>query len=296
VLYSICQEGALHIEIIETLRGLSARRNLYGGKVEKVSSADGTSIAYRRSGTGAPLVLVHGTGGTYSRWAPIVPALEKHYTVYAVDRRGRGESGDPSAYNMEREFEDVAAVVDAIGEPVNLFGHSFGGICSLEAAKLTQHVHRLVLYEPPIPVGSVQIYPEGVIDRLQALLDAGDRERVLTTFMGEVVRMLPQEISLSKSMAAWPARVATAHTLPRELRAHEGYRFEPEGFKTLTIPTLLLVGGDSPQFFRAAIETLHQTLPDSRVAILPGQQHIAMETAPDLLVQEVLAFLLGAAM
>jgi pimeloyl-ACP methyl ester carboxylesterase len=264
--------------------------------VEKVRSADGTSIAYERSGAGAPLVLVHGTGGTYSRWAPIVPALEKQFTVYAVDRRGCGESGDASAYNMEREFEDVAAVVDAIGEPANLFGHSFGGICSLEAAMRTQHVYRLVLYEPPIPVASVQIYPEGVIDRLQALLDAGDREGVLTTFMSEVVRMLPHEIELSKSMPAWPARVAAAHTLPRELRAHEGYRFEPSRFKALTIPTLLLVGGESPHFFRAAIDSLHQTLPNSRIVILPGQQHIAMETAPDLLVREVLAFLLGAAM
>ena len=199
--------------------------------MEKVRSADGTSIAYQRSGTGAPLVLVHGTGGTYSRWAPILPALEKHYTVYAVDRRGRGESGDAAAYNIEREFEDVAALVDAIGEPANLFGHSFGGICSLEAALHAQHVSRLVLYEPPIPVANVQIYPEGVIDRLQALLDAGDREGLLTIFMSEVVRMSPHEIELSKSMPAWPARVAAAHTLPRELRAHEGYCFEPEALQ-----------------------------------------------------------------
>jgi pimeloyl-ACP methyl ester carboxylesterase len=264
--------------------------------VEKVGSADGTSIAYQRSGAGAPLVLVHGTGGTYSRWAPIVPALEKHFTVYAVDRRGRGESGDATAYTIEREFEDVAALVKAIGEPANLFGHSFGGICSLEAALCAQHVSRLVLYEPPIPVANVPIYPEGIIDRLQALLDAGDREGLLTIFMSEVVRMLPYEIELSKSMSAWPARVAAAHTLPRELRAHEGYCFDPERFKSLSIPTLLLVGGESPHFFKEAIDTLRQTLPDSRVVILPGQQHIAMETAPDLLVREVLAFLLGPAM
>src|SRR5512136_1287001 len=134
--------------------------------MEKVSSADGTSIAYQRSGTGAPLVLVHGTGGTHSRWAPIVPALEKHFTVYAVDRRGRGESSDAAAYTIEREFEDVAALVKAIGEPANLFGHSFGGICSLEAALCAQHVSRLILYEPPIPVASAQIYPEGITDRL----------------------------------------------------------------------------------------------------------------------------------
>ena len=184
-------------------------------------------------------------------------------------------------------------MVDAIGEPANLFGHSFGGICSLEAALCTQHIYRLVLYEPPIPVVGIQIYPDAVIDRLQALLRAGDREGLLTIFMSDVVRMLPHEIELSKSMPAWPARVAAAHTLPRELRVHEGYRFKPSRFKALTIPTLLLVGGESPQFFKAAIETLHQTLPNSRIVILPGQQHIAMETAPDLLVREVSAFLLS---
>ena len=261
--------------------------------MEKLTSKDGTPIAYQRSGTGQPLVLVHGAGGTYSRWAPVLPALEKHFTVYAVDRRGRGESGDAAPYAITLEFDDIAALVDAIGETVNLLGHSFGGICALEAALLTPHIRRLVLYEPPIPIGGIQIYPEGIIDRLQGLLDAGNREGILTTFMGEVVRMLPHEIELTKSMAAWPARVAAAHTLPRELRAHEHYRFESERFAALTIPTLLLVGQDSPHFFRTAIDLLDATLPNSRVVVMPGQQHIAMESAPDLFVREVVSFLLA---
>jgi pimeloyl-ACP methyl ester carboxylesterase len=261
--------------------------------LEKVRSTDGTSIAFQRSGAGPPLLLVHGTGGTHSRWAPILRGLGRHFTVYAIDRRGRGESGDAADYAIEREFEDVASVVDAIGEPVNLFGHSYGAICSLEAALLTCHIRRLVLYEPPIPVRGVEIYPEGVIERLQKLLDAGDREGLLTTFMSDVVRMTPHEIEFSQSMPAWPARVAAAHTLPRELRSHEQYSFEPGRLKALTLPTLLLIGGESPKFFRAAIDLLHAALPCSRVTVLPGQQHIAMESAPELLVQELLAFLLS---
>ena len=105
------------------------------GRIKKVLSKDGTAIAYETIGEGAPLVLVHGTGGTRERWAPVVPALASHFTVYAMDRRGRGESQDGTAvYTIEREFEDVAALVDSIGTPVNLFGHSYGGICALEAS------------------------------------------------------------------------------------------------------------------------------------------------------------------
>src|SRR5918994_4256030 len=105
---------------------------------ESVTSLDGTPIAYWRSGEGPPLVLVHGTSADHSRWAPVLPAFEERFTVYAVDRRGRGESGDSEDYSIEREFEDVAAVVDSIEAPVNLLGHSYGAVCSLEAALITR--------------------------------------------------------------------------------------------------------------------------------------------------------------
>ena len=103
--------------------------------------------------------------------------------------------------------------------------------------------------------------------------------------------MPPPERPKIQVSPAGPARVAPAHTLPRELRAHEQYQFKADRFKGLTLPTLLMVGGDSPTFFKVAIDTLSATLPNCRVAILPGQQHIAMDTAPDLFIREVLAFL-----
>lgn len=259
--------------------------------MQKIRSQDGTPIAYQQTGAGEPLVLVHGMGGSYLRWAPVLPALEQQFTVYAVDRRGRGESVDTTDYAIEREFQDVATLVNSIGEGVNLLGHSFGGICALEAALLIPHLRSLILYEPPLPVPGVPIYPEGVIDRLEALLAAGDRVGVVTSFMREVVRMPAHELERFQASPAFPSRVAAAHTLPREMRAHEQYRFEPERFKSLNVPALLLVGGDSPQFFKAAIEALHATLPNNRIVLLPGQQHIAMDTATELFVQEVQAFL-----
>src|SRR5271168_4930213 len=106
----------------------------------------------------------------------------------AVDRRGRGASGDAHSYAIQREFEDVAAVVDSVGDGVHLLGHSFGAICSLEAILLTSQLRKVILYEPPIPVEGAPTYPEGIIDQLQAFLDAGDREGAIATFLREVVR------------------------------------------------------------------------------------------------------------
>ena len=259
--------------------------------MEKISSTDGTTIAYERTGSGMPLVLVHGTGGAYTRWAPIQPALEKHFSVYAIDRRGRGESTEVDSYAIEREFEDVAAVVDSTGEPVNLLGHSFGGICALEATLLTENLRKLVLYEPPIPIEEMPLYPEGVIERLQSLLDKGDREGVLTTFMLEVVEMPAHEFEVFQSSPAWPDRVAAAHTLPREVRAHEAYRFDADRFQDVDTPTLLLLGGDSPDFFKAVTAKLDAALSNTQIVEMPGQQHIAINTAPQMFADEVIKFL-----
>ena len=100
------------------------------------------AIAYRRSGEGPPLVLVHGTAADHSRWRPVLPALEERFTVHAIDRRGRGGSGDSDGYAVEREFEDIAAMVDSLGESVNVLGHSYGGLLALEAALLTRNVRQ----------------------------------------------------------------------------------------------------------------------------------------------------------
>ena len=254
--------------------------------MEKIRSKDGTVIAYERSGDGSPLVLVHGTLATHERWVSILPALEKQFTVYAIDRRGRGGSGDTEPYALEREAEDIAAVVDSIGKEVNLLGHSHGALCTLEAALRTPYVRRLIAYEPPLAPDS-----DGLMDRVQASLDAGDPEAAVITFVRDGVRMPPHELDQWRSTPVFPARVAVAHTIPREFRAVEGYQFEPERVQHLNVPVLLLLGGDSPPFFRTSIENWHAALPNSRIVVLPGQQHIAMDTAPDLFVREVTGFL-----
>jgi pimeloyl-ACP methyl ester carboxylesterase len=258
--------------------------------MEQIRSRDGTVIGFRRSGSGPSLLLVHGTTADHSRWAAILPHLAQQFTVYAMDRRGRGASGDAPHYDVMREAEDVAAVVEAIGAPVFLLGHSYGGLCSLEASLLTAKVARLILYEPPIPTG-LPIHPPGLPDRIQTLVDRGEQEAALELFCREVVRMPEHELAMYRQSPVWAVRIRLAPTIPRELTLDRTYRFEPAKFAAFQAPTLLLLGGDSPPLFRQAVELVDSALPNSRVVLLPGQQHIAMDTNPELFIGEVTRFL-----
>lgn len=259
--------------------------------METIVSKDGTTIAFARSGSGPRLVLVHGTTADHTRWKPLLPQLETHFTVYAVDRRGRGGSGDAASYAIEREFEDIAALVSAIDDRVLLLGHSYGAVCALEAAFQTTNLKKLALYEPPIRTAE-SFYPPGTVERLQALLDSGDHDSVVSTFFREVVRAPEEEIRMLRALPNWPARVAAAHTIPREMRINDAYRFAPARFSAMSVPTLLLLGGSSPPMFKSAVEAVRDALPDARVVVMPGQQHTAMNTAPDLFLREVLDFFL----
>ena len=259
--------------------------------LDHITSNDGTTIGFWRSGSGPPLLLVHGTTADHRRWSRIAPGLEAHFCVYTMDRRGRGESGDAPAYELRREAEDVAAVVEAVGEPVFVLAHSYGAVCSLEAARLTDKIGRLILYEPPIPTGLPQ-YPPDIPARMQQRLDQGEQEAALEIFMGEIVRMPEHELAVYRQLPMWSGRIQLAPTIPREIMLDQTYQFDPNLFTTLQTPTLLLLGGDSPPLFERAIQRLDTTLPNSRVVILPGQQHVAMDTSPELFVSEVLNFLL----
>lgn len=264
--------------------------------MEKVRSKDGTLIAYECSGEGPPLVVISGVL-TSSRFWPVLSTLNKYFTVYTVDRRGHGDSGDAKKYSIEREFEDVAAVVDTVsmdftGNEINVLGHSFGGRCVLGAALLTSNIRRLVVYEATPPEGpGTNMMPAEVVDRLQSFVNTGDSGGVVTTFFREAFQMSPEEVEVVKTWPTYPAMIAAAPTLPRELRADERYRFAPEQFKQMDVPTLLLIGGDSPDFAKESMEKWHAVLPDSRIVSLPGQQHLAHYTAPDLLVDEFRRYL-----
>lgn len=258
---------------------------------EYVTSSDGTRIGFERSGTGSPLVLVHGTFSDRTRWMPVLPALAARFTVYAVDRRGRGLSGDAAMYANGREFEDIAAVVNSIGGPVDLLGHSYGALCAMEAALLSQHVRRLVLYEPAFRTdGENTSYSHELRERLEAMLERGEREEALSTFFREGAGVPDGELELLRAAPAWPARVAIAHTIVREHTDGE-YVFEPRRFRDFTSPVLLLSGSASPAVLRAATEAALQAFPISRIVAMEDQGHDAVDAAPDLFARLVIEFL-----
>jgi len=208
--------------------------------MEKVISKDGTPIAYEASGQGPALLLVHGGGSTPERWKPISPRFELNYTVYRAARRGVDGSGDAADYSIEHQAADMAAVVNAIGGSVNVLGHSFGGLCALEGALLTANIRRLILYEPPIG----PLLPPGFVDRLQTLLDAGDRDGMWATLAREIVKMPEHEIEIQRAQPAHAARLASMHTLVQDARALERYQFDAARYRAVILPKLLIVGGD----------------------------------------------------
>ena len=174
-----------------------------------------------------------------------------------------------------------------------MLGHSYGAVCALEAALLTRNLRKLVLYEPGMNVTGEQIYPPGFIDRIDALLEAGDRDAVISTMFSDLVGMPHEEMEYLRSLPAWQERVKAAHTVPRELRADEVYLFDPERFGNLGVPTLLLRGGDSPDFQKAADKAVDEALPNCRIVVMSSQGHAAMNTGTDLFTTEVLRFLEG---
>jgi pimeloyl-ACP methyl ester carboxylesterase len=181
------------------------------------------------------------------------------------------------------------AVIDSIQEPVNVLGHSYGALCCLEAALRTTSVRRLVLYEPPLPIG-LEVDPPDLLEQLEALLHRCDREGVLTTYLREVVRMSATEIDVLRGDPSWLARVSAASTIPRELRSVESFAPDFRRYATLTVPTLLLSGGDSPPSLTEPTRRLKRSVPGSRLTVMGGQQHVAMNTAPELFVEHVMRF------
>jgi pimeloyl-ACP methyl ester carboxylesterase len=260
-----------------------------------VTSADGTRIGYWTSGDGPPLVMVHGAMADHTTLALVVPLLEPHFTVHALDRRGRGASGDAPTHALEREFDDVAAVVDAIAErtrgPVSLYGHSYGATAALGAALRTRNISRLALYEPAFR--GVFDYPTGFLDRVAALVAAGQAEQALELAFRERVGVSSAQIEAMRALPSWAARVAAAPALPRELAVDATLAFDGSRYATVTTPILLLVGERSPVGQRSIITAIDAALPDSRIVALPGQEHMAQVTAPELVASALIRFMTG---
>lgn len=260
-----------------------------------VASPDGTPIAVFRSGEGPPLVLVHGTIADHTTFRVVAPRLAERFAVWAIDRRGRGASGDGAAWSIEREFEDVAAVVEAAAavhdRPVDVVGHSFGGRVGLGAALRTSGLRRLVVYEgAPAPPGA-GYRDEALVRRVEAHLAAGEPALAIETFLREVVGMGDEAIGTYRSNPVWPARVSTAPTLLRELRGEASAAVGLDALGGVAIPVLQVLGGASLPVFDAATRALDARLADGRVVVIEGARHAAHHTHPDAFLEAVETFL-----
>ncbi len=264
----------------------------------RVVSRDGTPIGVFSSGDGSPLILVHGATADHTTWRTAGPVLEGDFRLHAIDRRGRGASGDGPAYSIEREYEDLAAIADAAageaGAPVDVVGHSYGGRCALGAALLTASIGRLVVYEgapSPLDIAGSGYRPAGVERRIAGLIETGDKDGALETFMREIVRMPPDDLLAFRADPIWPIRAAAVETTLRELEGEASPAASIDALARVEQPVLQLLGGDSAAPFHDATWALDARLPNGRVEVIGGARHAAHHTHVDAFVATVTAFL-----
>jgi pimeloyl-ACP methyl ester carboxylesterase len=256
-----------------------------------VESRDGTVIGFRSFGEGPPMVLVHGAAVDRRSWSAVLPRLMERFTVHVMDRRGRGRStAEGGAYDIAREGEDVAAVIAAAGRDVFVIGHSYGALCVLEAAPVTDAIGRIVLYEPPVPTPGVRVTPRDALDRLRALALTGDHDALLEIFFRDVIQLSPAELdALRSDPRVWQAHLGNAPPLMREIESVERFQI-CDRHAAIDVPVRLLLGAESPDYHRPATEALAKRLPHADLVTLPGQGHMAIDQAPGLFASAVLTF------
>ncbi len=278
-----------------TVRDVSAAQSAFAAnrsELVALTSKDGTRIGVECAGTGPTLLFVHGGVGDRSRWTPMFSLVASNFRACAMDRRGRGASGDSSEYSLLKEAEDVAAVVNSSPGPVFVFGHSYGGVVVLEATFLTDRIVRLMLYEPPLhdPVGNNL----AVAARVEEMVSKGELEQALTMFQADVVKQSPEEIARMKARPTWPGLVGSMTVHARQMRALAAYRFDASRIKSVTMPTLLLIGENTPSpHAKQSIAALRESLPNSTVVVLERQEHNAMDAGRETLANVIIKFASG---
>jgi pimeloyl-ACP methyl ester carboxylesterase len=256
---------------------------------ESVCSADGTRIGFYRLGSGPAIVFVHGSISKNTDWTPVAKLLAHSFTCFVIDRRGRGRSGHgESPYSIERECEDIAAAVAVAGPEVALVGHSYGGICTLEAA-LRTHVRKLVVYEPPLPVGG-PIAGKNLAPYVQAV-ERGDFDAAIALGLAQFSGYSAEAVAQMRASRGWPRLCALAPTWIRELEVMDSFSPDVDRYRALSCPVLLLEGSESPEHpLKNAARTL-TALPEVRLETLAGHDHVAMRTAPALVASLIASFL-----
>jgi pimeloyl-ACP methyl ester carboxylesterase len=241
--------------------------------MDTVTSADGTTIAFDRAGDGPPVILINAGPTDRTVNAPLVGLLAPHFTVVNYDRRGRGDSGDTAPYAVDREYEDLAAVIGEAGGAACVFGNSGGGILALEAAARGLPITKLAVWEPPIAIdGSRPPLPQDYRERLARLLAAGRRGDMVELFLTQAVGMPTEVVAGMRQAPFWPSMEAVAHALIYDAMIVEGFSQPTGRVAGVKVPTLVLDGGQTPWLSTAA-QAVADAVPDARRRTLQGQPH-----------------------
>jgi pimeloyl-ACP methyl ester carboxylesterase len=236
--------------------------------------------------------MVHGSLCDHTRFDPLVAELRDTVTTFAMDRRGFGASGDAAGYSIEREFEDVAVVADAVAAGTKRARRrrgSLGAGCAMGGAALTSNVHRLVLYEPGLGL----TYPAGSIEAVETALAAGDREAAIKLVFVGILEMTEEELDAMRASPLWPVRLASAPLLPRECRAEEDWAYRPGQFDGIGAPTLMLSGPENPPVVHELTQRAASAIPDARIRVLEGHGHFAFQTDPAMVAGIIRDFILS---
>ena len=254
--------------------------------MEKVTSKDGTRIAFDRSGEGPPVVLVGGAfqARSFGPNGGLADLLAERFTVVNYDRRGRGDSSDRQPWTVEREIEDIEALIGAVGGSAHVYGISSGAALALEAANRGPGIEKLALYEAPFVVDdSRPPTPDDYLERLQGLVASDRRGDAVRLFMREGVALPAVFVALIRLMPAWSKLKAVAHTVVYDAAIVDEYqkgRPLPAGrWSSVTMPTLVAVGGKSPAWMRHAMQELADVLPNAKHRTLEGQTHVVKPQA-----------------
>ncbi|MEU4835535.1 alpha/beta fold hydrolase [Streptosporangium sp. NPDC023615] len=263
-----------------------------------VTSADGTTIAYEKIGSGPAIIVVSNVAEDHTGVAGIAKALSEDFTVISFDRRGRGASGDPQPYDPAREIDDIAALIDIAGGSAALTSGSGGCGLVLDAATaLPGKVTGLYLYEPPFIVSdSRPPAPADYVEHQEALVAAGRRDEAVEYFMTEMIRLPAEYLAMMKQDPSWNTMVEYAHTYAydgRILRGLQDGKPLPADRWSIDAPVAVAVGGNGEDFIREGAHALAAVLPNVTVLTLPDHDHSAFWTAPEAVARQVRGFLLG---
>jgi pimeloyl-ACP methyl ester carboxylesterase len=240
--------------------------------MEKVTSKDGTTIAFDRLGEGSSVILVSGASTARGIHAQLADLLAGGFTVFNYDRRGRGESGDTPPYAIEREVEDLHAVITEAGEAAAVFGNSSGAVLTLHAAAAGLSITKLALWEPPFMVDpDAPRRQQAYVAQLTELLDAGRRGDAMALFMNH--RPARGDDRWDAPRADVAGHGGTGHTLAYDATVMGDSTVPTDLIGSIKTPTLVLDGSDTGAWAASSARALTAALPNPQRHTLKGQDH-----------------------